>query len=339
MPTIKDVATRSGVSIKTVSRVMNAPDTVTARTRDRVMRAVRDLDFVPDRRASAMRSGRSRVVGFLSDMVATTPYSVDIIRGAQEAMAERGMTMLLANADGGGFGEHLRDFQGFRVDGVIVATMYHRLVDDLPPLDDAVLVNGFEAALRYPTVLPDDWTAGYRAAGHLIALGHRRIAFVTLPAEVAATPLRLDGFRTAHAEARLPVDPDLIVEGVMRTPGQGHDGQTWRAFEVACALLQQPDRPDAIVCGNDIVAMHVYNAVHACGLSIPADVSLVGFDDNVVIATGLRPALTSVGLPYAAMGRRAVEILLMPAPERPVETLWIDCPLVERASCRSRAAP
>ena len=335
MATIKDVAARSGVSIKTVSRVMNAPASVAAGTRDRVMDAVRTLQFVPDRRARAMRSGRSHVVGFLSDSVATTPFSVDLVRGAQEALAERGMTMLLANADDGAFADHLRDFQGFRVDGVIIATGFHRPIDNPPPPGThAVLVNCFAAGSSFPTVLPDDAQAGRSAAAHLIGLGHRRIAFVTLPSDIAASRLRLDGFRQAHADAKLVVDESLIREGIIWVP----EGQRMIAFEVATALLQRPDRPDAIVCGNDIVAMHVYNAARACGLSIPGEISIIGFDDNVVVATGLMPTLTTVALPYAAMGRRAVELLLDPRQVLPDNTAWIDCPLVVRQSSAARQA-
>ena len=334
MPTIRDVAFRSGVSIKTVSRVINAPDTVTDVTRGRVLAAVEDLDFVPDQRASAMRSGRSHMIGFVSDLVATTPHSVDIIRGAQHALAERGKTMLLANADGGGFQAHLRGFHGLRVDGVIVATMYHRAIDDLPPLSEpAVLVNCFEATLRFPAILPDDAQAGYRAARHLIARGHRRIAFVTLPREVEATRLRLDGYHCAHADANLPVIDDLVAEGVTRT---ADGGQIWHAFETAAGLLDRDPAPDAIVCGNDIVAMHVYNAVRARGLAIPDDISVMGFDDNVVVSTGLMPTLSTVALPYAAMGRTAVSLLLDRQAGGGAAVHRIDCPLIARESCRDR---
>lgn len=335
MATIKDVAARAGVSFKTVSRVMNAPDSVTASTRDRVLAAVRDLQFVPDRRARAMRSGRSHVVGFLSDSVATKPFSVDLIRGAQEALAQRGITMLLANADDGAFAEHLRDFQGFRVDGVIIATDYHRPIDNPPPPEArAVLVNCFAPGAGFPAVLPDDRQAGLTATRHLIGHGHRRIGFVTLPADIEASRLRLAGFREAHAEAGLAVDDSLIVEGIVWVPG----GQRMIAFDVAGALLQRPDRPEAVVCGNDIVAMHVYNAARAAGLAIPDDISIIGFDDNLVVATGMMPPLSTVALPYAEMGRRGVELLL--DPERaPVEgPTWVACPLVERQSCAAPAS-
>ncbi|MGF1624539.1 MAG: LacI family DNA-binding transcriptional regulator [Alphaproteobacteria bacterium] len=330
MATIKDVAARSGVSIKTVSRVMNSPEAVSALTRDRVMNAVHALQFVPDRRARAMRSGRSHVVGFLSDSVATTPFSVDLIRGAQEALAERRVTMLLANADDGAFAEHLRDFQGFRVDGVIIATGYHRPIDDPPPAGThAVLVNCYTRDQAFPAVVPDDRQAGLTATRHLIGLGHRRIGFVTLPADIDASRLRLAGFRQAHADAGLSVDDSLVREGIVWVPG----GQQMIAFDVARALIQRPDRPAAIVCGNDIVAMHVYNAARAAGLRIPEDISIIGFDDNVVVATGLMPTLTTVALPYAAMGRRAAALLLDPETVRPDNIARVECPLVDRRSC------
>ena len=328
MTTIKTVAERAGVSLKTVSRVLTAPETVSEKMRARVRAAVEELNFVPDRRAQAMRSGRSGVIGLLSDVVASTPCSIDIIKGVEEALAERHMSLLIGNMENRSESSNsiLRSFRAGRVEGVIYAASYHREVGGFEPLQlPSVMVNCFNPDGSLPTVIPDEERGGHSVGAHLIALGHRRIAYLTLSLEIEATRLRLAGLIRALRESGLTVPDNLATQG---QSGTGAFDQE-EAFVAAKALLSRAVRPTAIFCGNDEMAMQVYNAASELGIAIPGDLSVVGFDDHRLFSEGLRPGLTTVALPYVLMGRLAVDVLLGSANPK---LSRVECPLVLRHS-------
>jgi len=334
LTTIRTVAARAGVSIKTVSRVMNEPDTVAVATRKRVLAAAEELNFVPDQRARAMRSGRSGVIGFLTDVIATTPYSVDIIRGVEDALADRDMSLLIGNTENrpNDLPRILRTFRASRVEGVVCAAMYHRQADEFGSLNlgPSVLVNCYTTLARVPTVLPDDEEGGHVIGAHLLSLHHRRIAYLTLLPGIEATRLRLAGLRRAFAEAGVPFSDNIV------TPAQTHTAHfdQVEAFAAARKLLELVDRPTAIFCGNDEMALQVYNAAAALGLRIPDELSVVGYDDYRLFSEGLRPALTTVALPYQRMGRVAADLLLQSIAdgEPSAEVIRVEGPLVHRAS-------
>ncbi|SHF08835.1 transcriptional regulator, LacI family [Kaistia soli DSM 19436] len=316
MSTIKTVAERAGVSLKTVSRVFSAPETVTEKTRARVLAAADALDFVPDQRAQAMRLGRSGVVGLLTDVMATTPCSIDIVRGVEAALEERRVSLVIGNLDNPSSSSTsiLRSFRAGRVDGVIYAANYHREIEDFEPLHlPSVMVNCFTRDGAMPAVVPDEERGGHNVGVHLIELGHRRIAYLTLAPGIEATRLRQEGFVRAMREAGMVV-PDPVAFAGQRFAGAFDPEE---AFAAACRLLGRPDRPTAIFCGNDELAIQVYNAAIGLGLTIPDDLSVVGFDDHRLISTALRPLLTTVALPYVAMGRLAVDVLLDAESDRP----------------------
>ncbi|MBN8999068.1 MAG: LacI family DNA-binding transcriptional regulator [Rhizobiales bacterium] len=330
MSTIKTVAERAGVSLKTVSRVFSAPETVTAKTRARVLKAADELDFVPDQRAQAMRSGRSGVVGLLTDVMATTPCSIDIVRGVEAALEERRMSLLIGNLKNPSSSSNsiLRSFRAGRVDGVIYAANYHREVEDFEPLHlPSVMANCFTRDAAMPAVIPDEERGGHNVGVHLLQLGHRQIAYLTLAPGIEATRLRQEGLARAMREAGVVPSEPFAVAGQQLAGAFAPD----EAFAAARALLERSDRPTAVFCGNDELAMQVYMAAGSLGLSIPGDLSVVGFDDHRMISEALRPALTTVALPYAAIGRLAVEALL-DRQGQPSEVLRVDAPLVVRQS-------
>jgi len=341
LATIRTVAQRAGVSIKTVSRVMNEPATVAESTRRRVTEAADALNFVPDQRARAMRSGRSGVVGFLTDLIATTPYSVDIVRGVEDGFAAHGISVLIGNTDNrpGGLPTILRSFRASRVEGVVFAAMYHRQADDFGKVHvgHSVLVNCFSSVAGIPTVLPDEEGGGYLVGAHLLGLGHTRVGYLTLWPGVEATRLRRAGLARAFAEAGVAFPEDLIVAGQTHAV---HFNQA-EAFEASRGLLSRPDRPTAVFCGNDEMALQVYNAAASLGLAIPADLSVVGFDDYRLFSEGLRPALTTVALPYQSMGRIAADLLIQHITGNTAEgeVIRVQGPLVERNSTARPSAP
>lgn len=341
MATLKDVAREAGVSPKTVSRVVNDDPAVNIKTREAVAEVIRRMHYVPDYAARMMRMSNSSVIGLMTDVVATTPYSVDIIRGTQSALKEQSRTLLIASSDGdqGDERDYWQMFRAHKVAGVIYATMFHRPVDLGAPSFDRgiVLANCYSPKRSHPAIVPDDEGGGYTQARHLIELGHRRIGIVSLAPILRATVLRGAGYRTAFAEAGITYDPALDVPGFVTRPDGGED---LVAFDMATAMLRRPNRPTAIICGNDQIAVHIYAAATALGLSVPGDLSVMGFDDMTVITETLRPMLTSVALPYFQIGRTAVEMLgrlngeIEGAVERQV---LVPCPLVVRQSCRQVA--
>jgi LacI family transcriptional regulator len=336
LATLREVAKRAGVSIKTVSRIVNGDAAVNVNTRSTVQRHIDALNYVPSHAARQMRSGESSVYGLMTDVVATTPYSVDIVRGAQSALKEAHQTLLIASSDGDPEREQelWRMFRAHRVAGVVYASMFHRAHDVGHPAYDKsiVLANCFSVGSDRAAIIPDDEGGGYTQARHLLAMGHRRIGIITLIPDIVATNLRARGMRRAFAEAGVSFDDALMVPGYV-----GHVGaEESRVITVTRNMLQAPNRPTAVICGNDQIAMQVYAAAASLGLSIPDHLSVIGFDDLKLISETLYPQLTTVALPYYEIGRRAVALINSTSGQKPVAQSpdLVPCPLVERQSCR-----
>ncbi|HEY5787120.1 MAG TPA: LacI family DNA-binding transcriptional regulator [Microlunatus sp.] len=331
--TMRDVAERSGVSVTTVSHVLNdvPGKRINPQTRSRVLRAADELLYRPNQLARGLRTQRSGMIGFLSDQVSTTPYAGRMIVGAQAAAEEVGSLLLLLDSGGDPDLEE-REVEALRerqVDGIVYATYYHRVVHPPANLADGpvVLLDARSADGSISSVVPDEVGGARSAVEVLLAAGHRRIGFVTTDEEIAARDLRLTGYRQALEVYGLPFDPALVALG-------GADAQA--GFAAAHQLLAPPGRPTAIFCFKDLAAMGVYQAAGELGLSIPEDLSVVGFDDQLLISESLRPGLTTVALPHEEMGRWAVRTLLerIDAPSQPASATHalLPCPVVSRGS-------
>ena len=332
-PTIKDVAARAGCSVTTVSHVLNdVPGTrVKESTRERVRTAARDLGYSPNLLARGVRQHRTNTLGFVSDAVGTTPYAVEIILGAQHAAAEAGHLLMLMNA---GLSADLTSMEvkallDRRVDGVLYATDYHRVVTVPPNMCEipAVLLNCRTADRRVTSAVPDEVGGAVAAVQELIANGHRRIGYLTEASEIPATSLRMDGYRHALSQAHIRFRPELIARQPSNTPG---------GYRAASDLLDRPDRPTALFCFNDRMAMGAYHAAAKRGMEVPRDLSVVGFDNQENIADGLMPSLTTVALPHYDMGHWGVTTLLdiittASGPSTPQHAV-LACPLVRRDS-------
>lgn len=315
LATIYDVAKAAGVSPKTVSRVLNGDAPVNGLTKDSVNAAIRSLNYVPSRSARSLRSQKSGIVGLITGAISLPQNEpsglpdIMIVQGAQRVFAGNGKTLMIADTGGAAnkVGDLIRTFLEHRVEGLLVVAEYHQkasLASDLggTPL---VLVNCFDDA-GTPAVVPDDEGGEYALVKGLIERGHRRIGFLTLPEEVVAQPRRLRGYRRALDEAGIAFDPALVTVAVL--PNRDH------AFDHLAAslatLLAMDDRPTALCCSNDACAMRIYGLLRDRGMHIPADISVAGYDDYRILTELMNPALTSVELPYAAMGARAAEKLL-----------------------------
>jgi LacI family transcriptional regulator len=335
--TLRQVAERAGVSIKTVSRIVNADPAVKSETRDAVLSHLKDMNYVPDQAARLMRSGSSNVVGLMTDAVATTPYSVDIVRGAQAELKRDHKTLLIASTDGDPEmeDEYWRMFRAHKVSGVIYAAMFHRSQSMGKPdfNESIILANCFSKESDRASVIPDDEGGGYAQADYLLKLGHRRIGLITLNPSIEATVLRGRGLRRAFRDHGVTFDYDLEKVGAVGPLM----GETVVAYDMAMSMLSKSNRPTALICGNDMLALQVFSAAAQLGLSVPQDLSIMGFDNLTVISQTLRPALTTVALPYFEIGRMAVEMVKLARDEKEgwAPKVLVPCPLVIRESCRA----
>jgi LacI family transcriptional regulator len=329
--TIRDVASAAGVSIATVSRVLNGRRDVAPKTREAVMKAVQEFDFATNRNARALSGGRTGLVGVTVPIVEAAYFSV-ILSGIAEALYEQDMRIVLCPT----LHQHEREvtlldrLMHGTTDGAVLTLPEESnkelkalrrqglpfvVVDPRIPLDDGI-----------PAVSAGHATGARAATEHLLSLGHRRIAAVTGPPAWMASSERLDGFRAAMAAAGVLPDPKLIVPSSFAIDGA----------EAAGPLLDLADRPTAIFAFNDNLAIGVLRQARARGLRVPEDLSVVGFDDSEQSAL-VTPALTTVRQPLAEMGRMAVSLLLRLVENQSVETLRIE--LATRLVVRDSTAP
>ena len=328
---IKDVAQAAGVSVTTVSHVLNdvPGKRINEDTRARVQRVAQEFGYQPNSVARSLRTQRSHIIALVSDEIATTPYAGRIILGAQEAASKHGWLLMFVNSGGDLAVEEaeIGALQQRQVDGFLYATMYHREVELPPSLADhpTVLLDARTSDPSVSWCVPDEYAAARTATQALIDAGHRCIGFVTNVDDIPATRLRLAGHRAALTEAGIEPDDRLTVAAE-----SGADG----GFLAGGALLDSADRPTAIFAFNDRMAMGVYHAAAARGLRIPDDLSVIGFDNQELIADGVRPGLTTMALPHYEMGAWAVETLIrrIQDPTGAPEHVELPCPLVTRSS-------
>jgi LacI family transcriptional regulator len=313
-----DVAARAGVSVTTVSRVLNEVPGKRIRpgTRDRVRQAADELGYVVNGVARSLRTRRSQVIAMIGDEVLITPFAVGMILGAQEAASTLGW-LLVHVTTGVDRSCELAEIQALwerQVVGFLYARMYHReivlpeVLDGLP----VVIVDGTSPDRAVSSVVPDEFGGGRTATQELIGDGHTKIAFINNVDEIPASRGRLAGYRSALEAAGL----DFRTDYVLRASSDAVGG-----LGAARALLDLNDRPQAIFCFSDRMAMGVYHAAHERGLRIPEDLSVVGFDNQPKNADGLFPHLTTLAVPHHEMGtwgvRTLVEQLIRPADSDP----------------------
>ncbi|PPF46904.1 LacI family transcriptional regulator [Pseudoclavibacter sp. AY1F1] len=329
--TMAQVAEHAGVSQATVSLVLNnvAGSRVAEATKERVLEAVRDLDYRTNAFAKTLRSGESEMIGFISDEVASSPFAGGLLKGAQVLAWENGNVILTVDTynEPGLERAAVEMMQSYRVRGVVYASMYHRVIDVPEALTGVptVVVNAQDRAGLVPSVFPDEEMGGYAATRQLLDAGHTKIAMINIQPEVSDLPAgvgRLAGFRRALAEAGLSPRPDWILSGT----GIVEDG-----LRLTEQLLAGNEHPTAIFCGNDRTAWGAYRTLEARGLSVPADCSIIGFDNHEMLAPHLDPGLTTVALPYEQMARTAIDLLLNPAPS-PSLHIPLECTVVTRGS-------
>jgi LacI family transcriptional regulator len=312
--TIYDVAACAGVSIATVSRVVNGHRSIRPDTQERVLRAIRDLGFVPNSAARGLSSGSKKVIGLVFARVPseddlleleeeTLLFTDSVIRGAEYAAQQNGYSLLL---HGTGRGTAASAIAGLTsaTDGLILAdqVLSERRVAPLARRVPIVLLAGSGRSRSAATVRVDNRTGMHEMAEHLIEVhGRRRLAFLSGSATSPDSQARAEAFRETAEALGATVEPDEWWIGDWSSAG---------AVETVRRRLQLPaPLPDAIACASDSTAIGVQHALSAQGIQVPADMAVTGFDD-IPLARHLTPGLTTVHQPIQRLGRVAVEVLL-----------------------------
>jgi LacI family transcriptional regulator len=304
---IRDVAQRAGVSVGTVSNVLNRPDEVSADSVDRVNRAIEELGYVRNDAARKLRGGVSSTVGFVV-LDGQNPFYTDVVRGAEDEGTRHNIAILYGNTDE----DHAREkvyldlFEEQQVRGVLIAP-YGDITARLQRLRArgiaAVLVDRFSGDGRFSSVSVDSVRGGRLAVEHLIDTGRRRIAFVGGPFDIRQVNDRLAGARVAAENANTPVEIEVIATRAMTVEEGAAAG---------ARILTRPRRdwPDALFAANDLLALGLLQSLIVDGrMLVPQEIAIIGFDDIPFAAAAAVP-LSSMRQPSRMIGRTALRILL-----------------------------
>jgi DNA-binding LacI/PurR family transcriptional regulator len=307
---LQDIAIRAGVSVKTVSGALNGGGArMSIKTRERIETIAAEVGYIANVAASSTRKGYMPIIGILADGLITSPYATDIMRSFDREVRKHGLSVLVTNMAKGNVEAGLADIMRFRPKAVGLAAMYHKYVQVPNSVDNTIrlLINCRDSAGIVPSIVPDEMRAGQEAAQHLFASGRKQLAYLNLPGLLAGE-LRLKGLQAAHASAGFALRDDWVRPA---TSGSSYSDRAKSAVAAHVAeLFTSTDRPDGLVCGNDRIAMEAYAQFARMGLKVPQDVAVIGFDDQVEIATRLDPPLSTMALPFHEMGRIAAEALL-----------------------------
>jgi LacI family transcriptional regulator len=303
---VTDVAERAGVSLGTVSNVLNHPDRVAAATRKRVQRAIKELGFVRNEAARQLRAGRSKSIGLVVLDVAN-PFFTDIAAGVEQAAADQGLSVLLCNSAGDTDREkhYVSLLEEHRSYGILLTPVLtvSRQMETIRRRGTPVVLVDHGATPQQCSVSVDDVVGGQLAAAHLLEQGHERIAFVGGPMAIKQVSDRLEGARSAFRAAGRDEDRITVVEtDVMNVTAGRTAGQH-------LAALSPRQRPTATFCANDLVALGLLQEMTRQRLAVPEDMAIVGYDD-IEFASAAAVPLTSVRQPRSQLGRAATELLI-----------------------------
>jgi LacI family transcriptional regulator len=304
MSTLGDVAKRAGVSMMTVSRVINNSGYISQETRQRVEQAIADLGYVPNALARSLRFKQTKTLALILTDI-TNPFFTTVARGVEDAASEQGFSVMFCNTDESQAdeAEYLSVIVQKQVDGVL-------LVPAASAPDSArflrernvpfVVLDRRIRGDEVDNVRGDSEQGAYDLTRHLLSLGHRRIGILSGPAVVTTAADRVAGYRRAMAEAGAPVDADMIFEGAYSLDS---------GYALAEQMLTLNPRLTALVAANNFIAIGALRAVRAAGLRVPQDISLVAFDD-LPASIVIDPFFTVVSQPAYEMGQKATALLL-----------------------------
>ena len=301
-PTIYDVAKAAGVSIATVSKVINNTGRISDKTRDKVHQVMRELRYQPSMVASALTGKRMNTIGLLIKDIAN-PFFAEVARAVEDRGQELGYSVVMCSTDNDSEKEagYIALLRQKKVDGIIVAAGFRNddalkeLIRDHYPV---ALISEEIPGLAVDSVIVDDFLGGYQVAGHLVSLGHRDIAMIAEDGRSGEDRIR--GCRQALTEAGIPFREERVVICEATVEEGSRNGGYF---------LDSANPPTAIFATNDMLAIGVLEAARARNVRIPEDLSVAGFD-NTILAAFVDPPLTSVAQPIQEMGRQAVDFLV-----------------------------
>lgn len=332
--TIKEVALAAGVSTTTVSHVINNTRFVDSVTRERVLQAMDELGYHPNYFARSLRSGVSKTIGLIVPDAANL-FFAEVARKIEDYGYQQGYSVILGNSDNDPQKQanYINILLAKQVDGVIFISTGGN-ADDLLRFSEnrvPVVVADRDVPLELAdVVMLDNEQAGYEATRFLIELGHRRIACITGPQNLSPSMQRVEGYYRAMRESSLPIYPEYIVPGDFRFQG----GQ-----EAMSGLLACTPPPSAVFVFNDMMAIGAMTAIRKAGLSIPGELSIVGFDD-IELASAITPSLTTVAQPINEIARTATDLLIQRLKGKRAEAnqrITLKAKLVQRESTARRS--
>ncbi|WP_328980789.1 LacI family DNA-binding transcriptional regulator [Streptomyces canus] len=346
MPTMADVARSAGVSVATVSHVLNGTRPVLPHTRQAVLDAVDELGYTPNTLARSLVTSRTRSIGLAVSAI-SNPYFTEILQGVEAGALEHGYSLLIADPhdDPDHECKVVQLLHERRVDGMIVApsadprelvsylgrhrvptVFLDRVIDGvIEGVVGGVVEAPADGPQRFDQVCAENTEPTARLVTHLAGLGHRRIGLVAGLPGLSTTAERITGYRQGLTTAGLPYDDDLVVHG---------DSESAGAERATAALLSLATPPTALVTANNAMTIGTLRALRDRGLSVPDDLALCCFDD-FAWADLFSPRLTAIAQPSREIGAQAVRVLLerLAAPDRPARTVRLDCTFVHRTSC------
>ncbi|MGE7635963.1 LacI family DNA-binding transcriptional regulator [Bacillus paramycoides] len=325
-PTIYSVAEEAGVSISTVSKVINQTGNISERTRRKVHQVMDELNYHPSVVASALTGKQTKMIGLLIPDI-SNPFFAEVARSIEDRSYELGFHVMICNTDNDAQKEkkYLSLLTRQRIDGLIIASAFRNasLLENMVKQDVPVSLIASEILnLPVNTVTVDDYKGAYLATSYFLSLHHRKIAIITEDAK--SNQLRLRAFKDVMQEEGIIVPSDYIVKT---------EATIQKGYESAQQLLRLQERPTAIFACNDLLAIGVMKAAKRVGLNVPEDLSIIGFD-NTVLSTTTTPMLTTIAQPMKQMGTKVVELLVeeMKHPKLCKEHLLLTPELIIRQS-------
>lgn len=329
MVRIADVAKLANVSTATVSRVISNSGTVKKETAEKVMEAVKKLNYQPNVLARQLRRSETKTILVVVPDI-TNPFFSEVLRGIESVAIQNGYQVLLGDARNNAESEasYLTILGQKKADGLILLTARsnQKMLEEISQDYPVVLACEYYEGSRLPTVSIDNVSSARKATEYLISLNHKRIGHISGPLNVVVGRDRCKGFHQAMAQHGLSVDPSLVQEGEFSFES---------GFNLMMKFLALQDFPTAIFAGNDEMAMGAVKAVKSKGFKVPEDFSVVGFDD-IKFASIFEPALTTVAQPTFDMGQKAMQLLLKIINGEELEKSQFILPdkLIVRDSCK-----
>lgn len=306
MPTtIKDIARHAGVSHTTVSRALHHSPLISTQTTERIQEIASELGYNPSVAARSLKTNRSQALGVIVSHIAD-PYFSEILQGIDDVAQENGYSLFIASAQHNPTRENaiVQTMREHRVDGVILCSPHFtpEQSSQLQSYNIPIVAINNQAAEDYRfTIYHDDVDGSRQASQHLIGLGHKRIAYLGDASSGRTTQERLSGFRQAMEEADLPIRPEFVHQLAGNSAEQGQAGLEY--------LLNLSERPTAVICYNDMIAVGVLKGSRQAGVRVPGDLSVTGFD-NIMYSDFTQPPLTTIDQPKRFLGAEAARMML-----------------------------